>query len=81
MFLSKTSRNRQIFLAIIYFRYIYYLPDKLDCVRSVDLSSYLRYTKTGRFYEMEPFSKLNFMKINKKRARLNAKKDRTNEKI
>ena len=84
---SKIFRTRQIFSAricirgvIIIFYYIYYLSDKLDCVRSADSLLYLRYIKPDYLYDIKSFSKSDFIKIDKERARLNTKKNRINKK-
>jgi hypothetical protein len=85
---SKSTRNRYILLARIYirgiiiiFRYARYLPDKLNYIRSEDFLSCLRCIQRGLLYKIESFSKSDFAKINKERARLDAEEDKTNEEI
>ena len=48
-------------------------------MRSRDLSFCLACAKIGRSCEIEPFSKSDFIKIDKERVRLDDKKDRANE--
>ena len=48
-------------------------------MRSRDSSFYLRCIKNRKSYKIELFLKSNFVKIDKKRARLDTKKDRANE--
>jgi hypothetical protein len=64
---------------IIAFRYIRYISNKFKYIRSEDFLFYLEYTGTDRSYKIEYFSQSNFTKINKKRIRLDIKKDQANE--
>jgi hypothetical protein len=48
-------------------------------MRSRDSSFCLRYTKNRKPCKIEPFSKSDFVKVDKERARLDIKKDRANE--
>ena len=83
---TKASRNRQLLVArirlrniIIIFRYVRYQKSESDCVRSRDSSSCLRYTKNRKPCKIEPFSKSDFVKIDKEHTRLDIKEDRANE--
>jgi hypothetical protein len=64
---------------IIIFRYARYINEKLNYIRSKDSLFYLSYIEKIFSYKIEVFSKSDFVKINKKRARLDAKKNRINE--
>jgi hypothetical protein len=84
----KSSRNRQILVAririrgvIMAFRCARCMNEKLNCVRSEDFSSCLLYIEKTLPCEVEPFSRSNFAKIDKERARLDSKEDRTNEEV
>jgi hypothetical protein len=88
MFLPRFSRNRQILVArirargiIMAFRCARCINEKLNCVRSEDFLFYLLYIGKILFYKTESFLKSDFAKIDKERARLDAKKDRTNEEV
>jgi hypothetical protein len=88
MSLPRSSRNRQILVArirargvIIAFRYARCMNEKLNCVRSKDFLFYLLYIGKILSYKIEPFLKSDFVKIDKERARLDAKKDRTNKEV
>jgi hypothetical protein len=66
---------------IMAFRCARCINKKLNCVRSTDFLFYLSYIGKTLSYKIEPFSKSNFIKIDKERARLDAKKDRINEEV
>ena len=59
---------------IIIFKYVSYQKLKSDYIKSDYLLSYSFYFKLFRKYDIAPFSKSDFRKINKKRARLETKK-------
>jgi hypothetical protein len=50
-------------------------------MRSIDSLFYLLYIGKILFYKIKSFLNPDFAKIDKKRARLNAKKDKTNEEV
>jgi len=84
----KSSRNRQILVAririrgvIMAFRCARCMNEKLNCVRSGDSSSCLSCVEKTLPCEMEPFSRSDFAKIDKERARLDAEEDRANEEV
>jgi hypothetical protein len=88
MSLPRFSRNRQILVArirvrgvIMAFRCARCINEKLSCVRSEDSLFYLLYIEKTLSCEIKLFLKFDFIKIDKKRARLNAEEDRTNEEI
>jgi hypothetical protein len=66
---------------IMTFRYTRYINEKFNCVRSEDFLSYLLYIEKILFYKIEFFLKSDFAKIDKERARLDAKENRINKKI
>jgi hypothetical protein len=85
---SKSSRNRQILVAririrgmIMAFRCVRCMNEKFNYIRSKDSSFYLLYIEKILSCEVEPFSRSNFIKIDKKRARLNSEEDRTNKEV
>jgi hypothetical protein len=86
--LPRSSRNRQILVArirarsiIMAFRCARCINEKLNCIRSKNSLFYLSYIEKILFYEIESFLKFDFVKIDKERARLNAKEDKANEEI
>jgi hypothetical protein len=88
MFLPRSSRNRQIFMArirargiIMAFRCARCINEKLNYMRSKDFLSYLLYIGKILSYNIEPFSKSDFTKIDKERVRLDAEEDRANEEV
>jgi hypothetical protein len=50
-------------------------------MRSGDSSFYLLYIEKNFSYKIEPFSRSDFVKIDKERARLDAEEDRANKEI
>jgi hypothetical protein len=88
MSLPRSFRNRQIIVArirargvIMAFRCARCINEKLNCVRSEDSLFYLLNIGKTFSYKIKPFLKSDFVKIDKERARLDAKKDRTNEEV
>jgi hypothetical protein len=88
MSLPRSSRNRQILVArirargmIMTFRCARCTNEKLNCVRSGNSLFYLSYIGKTFFYKIKSFLKSDFVKIDKKRARLDAEEDRTNEEV
>jgi hypothetical protein len=63
------------------FRYARCINEKLNCMRSKNSLFYLSYIEKTLPYKIESFLKSDFIKIDKERARLDAKEDRTNKKI
>ena len=60
---------------IIVFKYIFYQKSESDYIKLNYSLSYSAYFKLFRKYDIAPFSESDFCKINKKRARLEIKKE------
>ena len=60
---------------IIVFKYVFYQKSESDYIKSNYSLSYSAYFKLFRKYDIAPFSKSDFRKINKKRTRLKTEKE------